>query len=89
MRTAVKQSIVHWEAANAAVTAAVCKADKPGIRLNVPVVDTGDNLTASLRISRGLAYNLNYGGELAWQKRAVALRRKTDPFGIGALYKRN
>ncbi len=85
MRTAVKQSIVHWEAANAAVTAAVCKANKPGIRLNAPVVDASGNLMASLHIPRGLACNLNYGGGLAWPKRAVALRRKTDPFGIGVL----
>ena len=81
MQTAIKQSIVHWETVNAVVTAAVGNADKPGIHFNVPVVDAGGNLTASLRIPGGLACNLNYGGGLVWRKRVAALKEKPTLLG--------
>ncbi|QHS11090.1 heme-binding protein [Sinimarinibacterium sp. NLF-5-8] len=49
MRVSVAQSVVHWEAAQAAVTAALREADALGIRINVAVVDSGGNLAAFLR----------------------------------------
>src|SRR5262249_19998693 len=53
MKIESPQSVVHWEAAVAAVTAAVRWAEDGGLRVNVAVVDAGGNLAAFLRMPGG------------------------------------
>lgn len=50
MRAAVRQSVVHWEAAQAAAGAAVRAAEVLGIQVNAAVCDSGGNLVAFLRM---------------------------------------
>ncbi|MFU2489911.1 GlcG/HbpS family heme-binding protein [Thauera sp. WH-1] len=50
MKIAVPQVTVSWEAAHAAVEAAVRKAEALGVRINVGVADTAGNLVAFLRM---------------------------------------
>ena len=50
MKIATSQDVVHWEAAAAAVTAAVRWAEDANLKVNVAVVDTGGNLAAFLRM---------------------------------------
>lgn len=50
MRVAVDEASVHWEAASAAVLAAVREAESLGVRVNVAVVDRGGHLAAFLRM---------------------------------------
>jgi len=49
-KIAASADVVHWEAASAAVRAAVDSAEQAGIRVNVAVVDAGGNLAAFLRM---------------------------------------
>lgn len=50
MKIAAPQVTVSWEAAHAAVEAAVRKAEALGVRINVGVADTAGNLVAFLRM---------------------------------------
>lgn len=50
MKVAVPQATVSWEAAHAAVEAAVREAESLGVRINVAVADAGGNLVAFLRM---------------------------------------
>ena len=50
MKVAVPQATVSWEAAHAAVEAAVREAESLGVRINVAVADAGGNLIAFLRM---------------------------------------
>lgn len=50
MRTWVEEANIHWEAANAAVVAAVRHAEQLQVRVNVAVVDRGAHLAAFLRM---------------------------------------
>lgn len=50
MKVAVPQSTVSWEAAHAAVAAAVRHAEALGLRVNVGVADAAGNLVAFLRM---------------------------------------
>lgn len=58
MRAAARQSVVHWEAAQAAVLGAVRKADELGIRVNAAVVDSGGNLAAFLRMPGAFLHSI-------------------------------
>lgn len=50
MKLAVPQATVSWEAAHAAVEAAVKEAEALGVRINVGVADAAGNLVAFLRM---------------------------------------
>lgn len=50
MKLAVPQATISWEAAHAAVAAAVSQAIELGVRINVGVTDTAGNLVAFLRM---------------------------------------
>ena len=50
MKVAVPQATISWEAAHAAVAAAVEKAEALGGRINVGVADASGNLVAFLRM---------------------------------------
>ncbi|HRM71225.1 MAG TPA: heme-binding protein, partial [Thauera phenylacetica] len=50
MKVAVPQATISWEAAHAAVAAAVAKAEALGVRINVGVADASGNLVAFLRM---------------------------------------
>ena len=50
MKLAVTQNTISWEAAHAAVEAAVQEAQRLGVRINVAVADASGNLVAFLRM---------------------------------------
>lgn len=50
MKVAVQQATVSWEAAHAAVAAAVRHAEALGVRINVGIADAAGNLVAFLRM---------------------------------------
>lgn len=50
MKLAVTQNTINWEAAHAAVEAAVQEAQRLGVRINVAVADAAGNLVAFLRM---------------------------------------
>jgi uncharacterized protein GlcG (DUF336 family) len=50
MNIAVRQATISWEAAHAAVEAAVRHAEALGVLINVAVTDNGGNLIAFLRM---------------------------------------
>ena len=50
MKLAVTQNTISWEAAHAAVEAAVQEAQRLGVRINVAVADASRNLVAFLRM---------------------------------------
>ena len=54
MKVAVPQATISWEAAHAAVAAAVAKAEALGVRINVGVADASGNLVAFLRMPIGI-----------------------------------
>ncbi|MEZ5577423.1 MAG: heme-binding protein [Candidatus Competibacteraceae bacterium] len=66
MQIAIAQATIHWEAANAAVTAAVRQADALGIRVNVAVVDTGGNLMAFLRMPGAFLHSIDIAIDKAY-----------------------
>jgi uncharacterized protein GlcG (DUF336 family) len=66
MRTAVKQSTIHWEAAAAAALAAVRQAETMGARVNVAVVDSGGNLAAFLRMPGAFLHSIDIAIDKAY-----------------------
>lgn len=66
MRIATRQQVVHWEAAHAAVRAAVEKAEALGVRVNVAVADSGGNLVAFLRMPGAFLASIDIAIDKAW-----------------------
>lgn len=66
MHTAVRQSVVHWQAAQAAVAASVRKAEELGIRVNVAVADSGGNLAAFLRVPGAFLHSIDIAIDKAY-----------------------
>jgi len=66
MKIAASQDVVHWEAAAAAVTAAVRWAEEANLKVNVAVVDTGGNLAAFLRMPGGFLHSTNIAIDKAY-----------------------
>ena len=66
MKLASRQDVVHWEAAAAAVTAAVREAEAAGIRINVAVVDAGGNLAAFLRMPGAFLHSIDIAIDKAY-----------------------
>ncbi len=66
MKIAASQDVVHWEAAAAAVTAAVRWAEEANLKVNVAVVDTGGNLAAFLRMPGGFLHSINIAIDKAY-----------------------
>lgn len=66
MRLATSQSVVHWEAAQAAVGAAVRQAETLGIRINVAVADSGGNLAAFLRMPGAFLHSIEIAIDKAY-----------------------
>ena len=66
MKIAASQDVVHWEAAAAAVTAAVRWAEDANLKVNVAVVDTGGNLAAFLRMPGGFLHSINIAIDKAY-----------------------
>jgi uncharacterized protein GlcG (DUF336 family) len=66
MKISVSQDVVHWEAAAAAVTAAVRHAEKAKIKVNVAVVDAGGNLAAFLRMPGGFLHSIDIAIDKAY-----------------------
>src|SRR5262245_11543795 len=66
MKIVAAQDVVHWEAAAAAVDAAVRHADKAKISINVAVVDAGGNLAAFLRMPGGFLHSIDIAIDKAY-----------------------
>jgi uncharacterized protein GlcG (DUF336 family) len=66
MRTSASQAVVHWEAAHAAVRAAVAWAEEAGIAVNVAVVDAGGNLAAFLRMPGAFLHSIDIAIDKAY-----------------------
>ena len=66
MQIEAPQSVVHWEAAAAAVTAAVRWAEDAGVRVNVAVVVAGGNLAAFLRMPGAFLHSIDIAIDKAY-----------------------
>lgn len=66
MQTAAVRHVVHWEAAHAAVRAAVAWADEAGIAVNVAMVDSGGNLAAFLRMPGAFLHSIDIAIDKAY-----------------------
>ena len=66
MKIEAPQNVVHWEAAAAAVTAAVRWAEDAGARVNVAVVDAGGNLAAFLRMPGAFLHSIDIAIDKAY-----------------------
>jgi uncharacterized protein GlcG (DUF336 family) len=58
--------IIHWQAANTAVLAAVEKAEELGIAINVAIVDSGGNLAAFLRMPNAFLHSIDIAKDKAY-----------------------
>jgi uncharacterized protein GlcG (DUF336 family) len=66
MKVSVAQTSIGWEAAAAAVAAAVSCAERAGIRINVAVVDAGGNLAAFLRMPGAFLHSIDIAIDKAY-----------------------
>jgi uncharacterized protein GlcG (DUF336 family) len=66
MKVAESQDVVHWEAAAAAVVAAVRHAEESKVRVNVAVVDAGGNLAAFLRMPGAFLHSIDIAIDKAY-----------------------
>jgi uncharacterized protein GlcG (DUF336 family) len=66
MRVAAQQDVVHWEAAAAAVDAAVRHAEEAKIRINVAIVDSGGSLAAFLRMPGAFLHSIDIAIDKAY-----------------------
>lgn len=66
MRRAVRQSVVHWEAAHAALGAAVRQAEALDVKINVAVVDAGGNLAGFLRMPGSFLHSIDIAIDKAY-----------------------
>ena len=66
MKIASAQDVVHWEAAAAAVAAAVRSAEAAGTKVNVAVVDAGGNLAAFLRMPGAFLHSIDIAIDKAY-----------------------
>ena len=61
-----RQSVIHWEAAHAALQGAVRKAEQLGARVNVAVVDSGGNLAGFLRMPGAFLHSIDVAIDKAY-----------------------
>lgn len=66
MQVTAPQDVVHWEAAAAAVAAAVRWAEERGNKVNVAVVDAGGNLAAFLRMPGAFLHSIDIAIDKAY-----------------------
>lgn len=66
MKLAIPQSTISWEAAHAAVEAAVHEATRLGVRINVAAVDGSGNLAAFLRMPGAFPQSINIAIDKAY-----------------------
>jgi uncharacterized protein GlcG (DUF336 family) len=66
MKLTSAQDVVHWEAAAAAVAAAVRRAEETGTKVNVAVVDAGGNLAAFLRMPGAFLHSIDIAIDKAY-----------------------
>lgn len=66
MQREVRQPIVHWEATQAALAAAVNEAVALGIRTNVAVADSGGNLAGFLRMPGAFLHSIEIAIDKAY-----------------------
>jgi uncharacterized protein GlcG (DUF336 family) len=73
MKIASAQDVVHWEAAAAAVAAAVRCAEEAGTKVNVAVVDAGGNLAAFLRMPGAFLHSIEIAIDKAYTAASFGL----------------
>lgn len=73
MQREARQSVVHWEAAQAALNAGVRKADALGIRVNVAVADSGGNLAGFLRMPGAFLHSIEIAIDKAYSAAGFGL----------------
>ncbi|HCH70604.1 MAG TPA: cobalamin adenosyltransferase [Colwellia sp.] len=66
MKISEKSHLIHWQAANVIVMAAVVKAEELGIAINVAVVDSGGNLSAFLRMPHAFLHSIDIAKDKAY-----------------------
>jgi len=66
MKLAVTQNTISWEAAHAAVEAAVQEAQRLGVRINVAVADASGNLVAFLRMPGAFLHSVDIAIDKAY-----------------------
>ena len=66
MKLAVEQSVVHWEAAAAAVAASARWAAENGAKVNIAIVDSGGNLAAFLRMPGAFLHSIEIAIDKAY-----------------------
>nr|WP_129564423.1 MULTISPECIES: heme-binding protein [Paraburkholderia] len=73
MKLSQSAETVHWEAAQAAVLAAVRRAEEAGIKVNVAVVDPGGNLVAFLRMPGAFLHSIDIAIDKAYTAASFGL----------------
>jgi uncharacterized protein GlcG (DUF336 family) len=73
MNISVRQDVVHWEAADAILMAAVRCANEAGIKINVAVVDSGGNLCAFLRMPGAFLHSIEIAMDKAYSASGFGL----------------
>lgn len=66
MNTYENNHIIHWQAAQTAVSAAVEKASELGININAAVVDSGGNLASFLRMPNAFLHSIDIAIDKAY-----------------------
>ena len=66
MKLYEESHIIHWQAANTAIVAAVEKAQELGITINVAVVDSGGNLAGFLRMPNAFLHSIDIAIDKAY-----------------------
>lgn len=66
MTIATTQHTIHWQAAHAAIIAAVERAEQLNIRINTAVVDSGGNLAAFLRMPGAFLHSIDIAKDKAY-----------------------
>ena len=66
MNLAISQSTISWEAAHAAVEAAVQEAARLDVRINVAVADSAGNLVAFLRMPGAFLHSIDIAIDKAY-----------------------
>ena len=79
MKLSVSKEVIHWQAAQIAVVAAVEHAEKLSISINVAVVDAGGSLTAFLRMPNSFLHSIDIAKDKAYT--AAGFRFATSDWG--------
>ncbi|PCJ47000.1 MAG: cobalamin adenosyltransferase [Gammaproteobacteria bacterium] len=66
MNVSITQQVIHWQAAQAVVNAAIEKAESLDIKINVAVVDSSGNPAAFLRMPGAFIHSIDIAKDKAY-----------------------